>query len=60
MKRKELIRQLTEAGCEFVRHGGRHDVYRNPANGRKQPVPRHSEVNEHLARHIKKHLGLPT
>jgi predicted RNA binding protein YcfA (HicA-like mRNA interferase family) len=60
VKRKELIRQLTEAGCEFVRHGGRHDVYCNPANGRKQPVPRHSEVDEHLARHIKKHLGLPT
>jgi len=58
MKRKELIRQLLNAGCVMFRHGGRHDVYMNPSNGKKQPVPRHAEVDDMLARHIKKHLGI--
>lgn len=58
MKRTELIRQLTEAGCVLHRHGGRHDVYFNPDTGRKQPIPRHTEIDEALAKHIKKYLGL--
>ena len=40
------------------RHGSRHDIYLNPARGEKQPVPRHAEIDEALARHIKKYLGL--
>ncbi|MBS1770775.1 MAG: type II toxin-antitoxin system HicA family toxin [Acidobacteria bacterium] len=60
MKRKELIRQLENAGCVLLRHGSRHDVYVNVKNGRKQPVPRHSEVDEQLAKHIKKFLGVDT
>ncbi len=36
----------------------RHDLFINPATGRKQPVPRHAEINETLARHILKHLGV--
>jgi predicted RNA binding protein YcfA (HicA-like mRNA interferase family) len=59
MRRKELIRQLAEAGCVLNRHGSRHDIYVNPVNGKKQPVPRHGEIEDVLARHIKKHLGLP-
>jgi predicted RNA binding protein YcfA (HicA-like mRNA interferase family) len=58
MKRKELVRQLTEAGCVLHRHGSRHDIYLNPGNGKKQPVPRHGEIEEALARHIKKYLGI--
>ena len=58
MKRKELIRQLTAEGCILLRHGSRHDVYLNPKNGMKQPIPRHNEVDENLARHIIKYLGL--
>ena len=58
MKRKDLIRQLEKAGCVLLRHGSRHDIYANPTNGRKQPVPRHSEVDEQVARHIKKFLGI--
>ena len=33
--------------------------YVNPATGKKQPVPRHTEVDEHLARHIRRVLGVP-
>lgn len=58
MKRSELIRELLAAGCVLHRHGARHDIYLNPANGKKQPVPRHSEIDDHLARHIKRHLGI--
>jgi predicted RNA binding protein YcfA (HicA-like mRNA interferase family) len=58
MKRKELIRQLSEAGCTLHRHGSRHDIYLNPENGKKQPVPRHGEIEDALAKHIKKYLGL--
>lgn len=60
MKRRELIRQLNAAGCRLLRPGSRHDIYHNPANGRRQPVPRHNEIDEHLARHIKRYLGLET
>ena len=56
MKRQELIRRLATAGCVFLRPGGRHDLYVNPKTGKKQPVPRHAEIDEHLARHILKTL----
>jgi mRNA interferase HicA len=57
MKRKELIKKITSSGCELVRHGGRHDLYMNPKTGKKQPVPRHDEIDEHLAKHIIKELA---
>jgi predicted RNA binding protein YcfA (HicA-like mRNA interferase family) len=46
-------------GCVLVRHGGKHDWYRNPVTGVSQPVPRHREIHEHLARHIIKMLSTP-
>jgi mRNA interferase HicA len=52
VKRTDLIRRLTEIGCIFIRHGGKHDWYRNPETGVSQPVPRHREIKDHLARHI--------
>lgn len=52
MKRVELIRKLEAEGCILVRHGGKHDWYRNPKTGESQPVPRHREVKEFLAKHI--------
>jgi len=58
MKRRDLLRLLQKGGCELLRAGGNHDIYINPANGKKQPVPRHSEIDEFLARHIIRHLGL--
>lgn len=58
MKRGEFIRQLTREGCLLDRHGARHDLYLNPATGQKQPVPRHTEIDDALVKHIKKSLGL--
>ena len=52
MKRVKLIRTIERIGCVLIRNGAKHDWYRNPATGVSQPVPRHREINEHLARHI--------
>lgn len=60
MKRRELVRQRTAAGCRLLRPGAKHDIYFNPVTGQRQPVPRHVEIDDHLARHIKKHLGIPS
>ena len=59
MKRVDLIRAIEGLGCEFVRHGGKHDWYRNPTTGVSQPVPRHWEIKDRLARHILKMLSNP-
>jgi mRNA interferase HicA len=57
MKRTDLVRKLEEAGCLLARHGGNHDWYRNPKTGVSQPLPRHREINEFLAKHILKKLA---
>ena len=56
MKRRELLRRPQKEGCVLVRSGGGHDIYMNTKTGRKQPVPWHNEIDEHLARHIVRHL----
>jgi predicted RNA binding protein YcfA (HicA-like mRNA interferase family) len=52
VKRLDLIKTIEALGCELVRHGGKHDWYRNPLTGVSQPVPRHREIKEPLARRI--------
>ncbi|MEO8276730.1 MAG: type II toxin-antitoxin system HicA family toxin [Thermoanaerobaculia bacterium] len=58
MKLAAFLRELAQKGCELHRHGGRHDLYLNPKNGRKAPVPRHSEIKDSLCRVIRKQLDL--
>ena len=58
MKRQALLRWLQKEGCVLLRSGGNHDIYVNTKTGKKQPVPRHSEIDEYLARHIVRFLGL--
>ncbi len=57
MKRLDLVRQLEVMGCVLLRHGGRHDIYHNPDTGHSEPVPRHREINEILARRILSRLS---
>jgi predicted RNA binding protein YcfA (HicA-like mRNA interferase family) len=57
VKRLDLIKAIEEAGCVLVRHGAKHDWYRNPKTGVVQPVPRHRELKEHLARRITRMLS---
>ena len=52
MKRRDLIKALEQEGCMLIRHGKRHDWYQNPQTRMCQPVPRHREISEALARHI--------
>ena len=57
MKRRELVRKIEETGCQLIRRGGKHDWYQNPRTRMAQPVPRHREINEFLARSILKKLS---
>ncbi|MBI5328708.1 MAG: type II toxin-antitoxin system HicA family toxin [Deltaproteobacteria bacterium] len=50
MKRNDPLKYLRSQGCEFVREGGRHY--------RRSSVPRHTEINDNLARKIYKDLGI--
>jgi mRNA interferase HicA len=57
MKRRDLIRKLEEMGCELVRRGGSHDWYTNRKTKQSQPVPRHNEIHEGLAKSVIRKLG---
>ena len=50
MKRVHLIKTIEGFGCVLIRHGAKHDWYRNPNTGVSQPVPRQREIKEHLAK----------
>ena len=56
MKRRDLIKKLEAAGFIFDRHGGKHDVYKRGSD--EEQVPRHTEINERLAKAIIKKWGL--
>jgi hypothetical protein len=57
VKRTALIKKIKVQGCVLIRHGAKHDWYQNPQTGVSQPVPRHREINEQLARSIIKKLS---
>jgi predicted RNA binding protein YcfA (HicA-like mRNA interferase family) len=57
MKRRDLIKKLEELECVLVRHGGSHDWYTNPSTKRSQPVPRHNEIHDGLAKSIIRKLS---
>jgi len=57
MKRRDLIKRLEEMDCVLVRHGGKHDFYTNYKTKQSQPVPRHKEINENLAKAIIRKLS---
>jgi predicted RNA binding protein YcfA (HicA-like mRNA interferase family) len=40
----------------LIRRGGKHDIYHNPDTGKTEPIPRHREINERLAKKIIKSL----
>lgn len=59
MKRRELLRHLQEHGCVSAREGGSHSIWQNPTTGRKEAIPRHTEIKKFLARSICKNLSVP-
>jgi mRNA interferase HicA len=59
MKRRELLSHLQQNGCVSVREGGSHSIWQNPTTGRKEAIPRHTEIKKFLARSICKNLSVP-
>lgn len=55
MKQKDLIKKLESIGFVFFKHGGNHDIY--VRDGKKEPIPRHREIPEMLAKYILKKNG---
>ncbi len=58
MKRSALICHLLKNGCELLREGSRHSVWRNIRLGNMVAVPRHNEIKEFMARKICKDLDI--
>lgn len=56
MKRRDLIKKLEANGWWLLRHGNDHDIYTNGTD--IEPVPRHREINEQLAKSIIRRRGL--
>lgn len=59
MKRRALVRHLEECGCELLREGANHSIFVNRAAAKTSVVPRHTEINDDLAKKICKDLGVP-
>ena len=57
MKRTELIKQLAEKGAIFIRHGSNHDIFIQPKTENTEPVPRHNEIKEFIAKKILRNLS---
>lgn len=56
MKRRELIKLLEKNGWYMKRNGGNHDLYTDGEN--IEPIPRHPDIRERLARDIIKRRNL--
>jgi len=44
MKRAKLLQILNQMGVVFVRHGKKHDVYKQPLTKMETTVPSHDEI----------------
>ena len=56
---RQTLRFVAQGRGYFLkRHGGRHDIYANPANGKQAPVPRHPEIKESLCKLIRQQLEI--
>jgi predicted RNA binding protein YcfA (HicA-like mRNA interferase family) len=58
VKRRALVHHLEQHGCRLLREGGNHSIFVSPAD-RTSSVPRHTEINDDLAKKICKDLGIP-
>jgi len=59
MKRSDLLKHLRTHGCELLREGGRHSWWNQSSSNKRSAVPRHREINNHLAQKICRDLGIP-
>ena len=56
MKRTDLIKLLESNGWKLLRNGSNHDIYTDGVH--MEPIPRHKEIKEFLARQILKRAGI--
>jgi len=59
MKRQKLIQHIQSYGCVLEREGHNHSIFRNPDNGRRSTIARHSEIKDVMANVICNQLGVP-
>jgi mRNA interferase HicA len=57
MKKIELIKKLEDSGYKITRHGVYHIWYSNEETHKSQPIPKDTEIDDHLAKHIIKQLS---
>lgn len=60
MKRRDLVRHIEAHQCHERRQGSKHTVYENPCTKKTSTVPRHTEIDDFLAKKICKDLGIPS
>ncbi|PIR40169.1 MAG: addiction module toxin, HicA family [Candidatus Zambryskibacteria bacterium CG10_big_fil_rev_8_21_14_0_10_34_34] len=58
MKRLKFISYLNSHNCILIREGNKHSIFYNIKNEKTSSVPRHSEINNFLARKICRDLGI--
>ncbi|MBI4264230.1 MAG: type II toxin-antitoxin system HicA family toxin [Acidobacteria bacterium] len=58
MTRRTLVRHLEQNGCRLLREGGNHSIFVG-RTGRTSTVPRHTDINDDLAKKICKDLDIP-
>jgi hypothetical protein len=59
MKRGMFIQHLNTYECGFVKHGAKHDKYKNYLNGKCTFIPRHPDIDTSLCMLICKQLEIP-
>ena len=58
MKRRDFVKYLEDNNCRLLREGSRHSIFKNHSNGLISSVPRHTEIDNFLAKKILKDLGM--
>ena len=58
MKKRVLTQHLRQRGCRLLRQGRNHEWWVNSETGERSAVPRHSEVQDVLAKKICNDLGI--
>ena len=53
------MQHLLAHGCQFVREGGGHSIWENPANRHRTSIPRHREIPDFTALRICRQLEIP-
>jgi hypothetical protein len=59
MNRRAFEAHLRAHGCRLHRHGSKHDLWGNPANGALSPLPRHRLLKKPLVRGLCHRLDIP-